>query len=111
MLTGDDAKMLDLLRAVAERDVTRVARLGSALFTGGYRFGEPAQAQLALIATAASYIATDRFGEALDLTRNEAPRTSYLPATGLAVRWLSAIAVERSDVEAGHLTRASIGRR
>ncbi len=91
-LNQQDHKMFLLLRAVALRDVDGVASMGAELFASDYKFDEAGHLSLALIATAASAVATNKPVEALALINKNAARTSQAPSQALALRWISAIA-------------------
>jgi len=89
--------MFDLMQAVAERDVQRVAANGATLFSSNYRFANREHLSLALIATAASQIATDKPIEAIELISRNVQRAERTPANALALDWLAAIAVARTN--------------
>jgi spermidine synthase len=91
-LSAQDHAMLDLLRAVALRDVDGVASTGSALFASNYEFAVRDYLSLALIATAASDIAIDKPAEAIQLLEEHASGARQTPSQALALQWLSAIA-------------------
>ena len=97
MLAPQDREMLSLLRAVALREVAKVAATGSGLFAGNYDFAEPAQMSFALLATAASAVGTNRPGTAIDVIQANAGRISHTPTLTLAIKWLAAIALAQSQ--------------
>ena len=107
-LSAQDEKMFLLLKAVALRDVEGVATLGAELFASDYRFNEAGHLALALVATAASQVATNKPVEALALINKSAARTSQTPAQALALRWISAVAAAElnPDQASGALARA-----
>jgi spermidine synthase len=91
-LSPEDQNVVALLRAVALREVDGVAAIGAGLFASNYRFDQPGHMALALMATAASQVATNKPDEALRLIGSNAARTSQPPPHALALRWVSAIA-------------------
>ncbi|HJS21255.1 MAG TPA: hypothetical protein VJ764_01245, partial [Steroidobacteraceae bacterium] len=96
-LSKQDREMFALLRAVAVRDVERVASTGAALFAADYDFADSAYRPLALISTAAAQIALDEPHEALALIDKNAERTPQTAAQALALHWLAAIATADID--------------
>jgi hypothetical protein len=96
--------MFALLRAVALRDVDRVAAAGGELFASDYQFDDSNHLALALMATAASNIAINKPGAALELIDKNAERTPQTASSALALRWISAIAA--SQVNGGSTPEA-----
>jgi hypothetical protein len=97
-------EMFALLRAVALRDVDRVAAAGGELFASDYQFDDSNHLALALMATAASNIAINKPGAALELIDKNAERTPQTASSALALRWISAIAA--SQVNGGSTPEA-----
>ena len=93
-LAGGDAQLFALLQAVAVRDVSSVASIGAALLGSDYVFDGADQLCLALLATTASQIATNRPQEASALLSANGAWPDQTPTVALAVRWLSAVAAE-----------------
>jgi hypothetical protein len=96
-LSEQDREMFALLRAVALRDVERVASTGAALFAADYDFADSIYRTLALISTAAAQIALNKPHEARALIDKNADRTPQTAPQALALHWLSAIAVAEID--------------
>jgi hypothetical protein len=109
MLTGQDLQMLDLLRAVAARDMEKVTRVGSALLNGRYPFSEPAQMSFALLATASSAIGQHEPAMALEAIQTHGGKFSKSADVALALKWLAAIATEQSGPDATRVAQASAG--
>jgi spermidine synthase len=97
VLSGGDQQLFDVLRALAQRDVDRVAATGSALFASGYEFDDATKMTTVLIATAACQIANGKKAEALKLLQAHATQPEIAPAFGLAQRWVTAIAAEPAN--------------
>ena len=99
-LTGHDRDMFALLRAIALRDVERVAATGAALYAANYDFPDSSSFRtLALIATAASQIAVNKPLEAAALINQNVERTPQTASQALALRWLAALATADLDGE------------
>jgi predicted membrane-bound spermidine synthase len=97
-LSPPDRKMFELLRAVALRDAAGVASTGAELFASDYQFNEPGHRSLALVATAASAVATNKPQDALALIGKNAPNTAKTPSQALALRWVTAMAAAELNV-------------
>jgi spermidine synthase len=93
-LDTQDRQFAHLLRAIATRSVARTSAIGTELLENGYRFAEPSQFQMALLATAASHISAGQPERALLLLQRNAGKTSSTPAVALAMRWMSSIGAE-----------------
>jgi hypothetical protein len=101
-LSDQDREMFALLRAIALRDVERVAQIGGALYAAGYDFPDGSLQSLALIATAASQLAIDKPREASALIEKNIGRTRKTPSQALALSWLSALAAANADGDGTH---------
>jgi predicted membrane-bound spermidine synthase len=98
-LSTEDRKMVELLRAVALRDAAGVASTGAELFASDYQFNEPGHLALALVATAASAVATNKPQDALALISKNGARTPQTPSHELALHWIAAIATAELNGE------------
>lgn len=97
-LQGHDRDFLELLRAVAARDISKINSLGNRLLAAEYEFAEPRQLLFTLLATAATSLAMDRPKATLGAIAKWGSRISKPPAVALALRWLAAIAADRTQM-------------
>jgi len=101
VLAGDDQQLFEVLRALAQRDVDRVAATGAALFAAGYEFDDATKLTTVLLATAACQVASGKKAEALKLLQAHGTQSETAPAFALAQRWVTAIAAEPANRVAG----------
>ncbi len=106
LLETRDSRMLTLMQSIAARDVEKTASIGAQILKDGYPFSEPSQAQLVLLATAASEIGSNRTDAALEVLARNPPQTAAAaPPVRLALNWMTAIANDRGT--AGSTTRGA----
>lgn len=101
-LSAEELGVLNLLRAIGERDTTRIAANGAQLFASDYRFPQQSDMAMALMATAASQIAIHKPDEAATLIGKYGREAGEEPSLAFALRWLSSIAVDQQRSPVGN---------
>jgi spermidine synthase len=93
-LTAKERDLFELIRAVAARDMPRIAERGLAVLSSGYPL--PGRSNVwVLIATSASLVATGNAAQASALLANVAGNTPAIPSEILAATWIAALAAQR----------------
>jgi hypothetical protein len=87
---AEHLQFVEFLRAVSQRDVAQISRLGGAVLASNYPFEDPESLQFTTLATAASQIALDRPDAARETLGAHMAGMQLSRPADLAVRLLSA---------------------